>query len=483
MTLPPFRGSLFIDGVWREAESGATTDLVNPATEEVLCPIASCSSGEVEQAIAAADRAGADWAAMTPYEREIPLRKTGRLVRDRVEEIARCLTIEQGKPLAEARLEVLATAGFFEWYAEEGTRVYGEIVPSHFRNKRLFVFHQPIGVCAMISPWNFPLFLQGRKIAPALAAGCTCVCRPSTTTPLNLIKLFECMEDAGIPAGVANLVVGPAVECMEPIYADPAVRQISFSGSTEIGKEIMRRSADQVKKIAIELGGHAPFIAFPDFGAEAAAKFAIAAKFRNAGQSCISASRFYVHQEIYDEFCEAAVAEAQALVLGNGLDDGVTMGPVAEAGHRAKTLRIIKDLKDKSAKIICGGKEPPQLPKGYFVEPTIATGIGKEMMVMQEEPFCPVMPVIPFKDGDAVLEAANDSEYGLAGYIATHDIATAIRMAEGLECCILSVGDYSPATVLCPFGGMKQSGIGREGGREGIAEYMESKYVSLALPE
>jgi len=483
MSLPDIRGSLYINGQWCGADSVNTTDVINPATEEVIIEVARCGRAETERAIEAAHNAFRSWRSLTPYERQKPLQRTGQLIRERAEEIARALTMEQGKPLAEARLEVLATAGFFEWYAEEGTRVYGEMIPSHFRQKRLFTFHQPIGVCAMISPWNFPLFLQGRKIAPALAAGCTCVCRPSTETPLNLIKLFECMEDAGVPAGVANLVIGPAKECMEAFYTNSKVRQISFSGSTEIGKEIMRRSADQVKKIAIELGGHAPFVAFPDFGVEAAVRFAIASKFRNAGQSCISASRFYVHRDIYDEFCEAAVAEAKLLVLGNGLEDGVTMGPMTEPGHRDKALRLSGEAIGKGAKLLCGGRCPDHLPKGYFVEPTILTDVQRQMDVMQEEPFCPVMPIIPFSTMDEAIAAANDTEFGLASYVATRDIKTAITMAEELEYGIVSVGDFSPATVLCPFGGMKQSGIGREGGREGILEYMESKYVSLALDE
>ena len=481
MTAPQLRGSLYIDGRWCQADSGRTVGVINPATEETFCRVASCGRTETGRAIEAAYKALDSWRALTPYQREVPLRKTGELIRERVDEIARALTMEQGKPLAEARLEVLANATFFEWYAEEGTRVYGEIVPSHFKHKRLFIFYQPIGVCAMISPWNFPLFLQGRKIAPALAAGCTCVCRPSTETPLSLIKLFECMEDAGVPPGVANLVVGPAEECMEAFYTNPKLRQISFSGSTEIGKQIMRRSAEGVKKISIELGGHAPFVAFADYGAEAAAKLASASKFRNAGQSCIAASRFYVQEDVFDEFCERAVAEAKSLVLGNGLDEGVTMGPVTTSDQREKTLRLIRDALDKGAKLLCGGGCPEQFPKGYFVEPTIITNVTRNMEIMNEEPFCPVMPVIPFRTIDEALQAANDTEYGLASYIATHDMATGIKMAEGLETGIISIGDFSPATVLCPFGGMKQSGIGREGGREGILEYMESKYVSLAI--
>jgi len=483
MAVPQVRGSLFIGGEWCETDSGQAIDVVNPATEEAICRIGYCSRADTERAIDAAYDAAAAWRAMTPYEREIPLRKVGGLIRERVEEVAVALTMEQGKPLAESRLEVLANATFFEWYAEEGTRVYGEIVPSHFRNKRLFHFHQPIGVCAMISPWNFPLFLQGRKIAPALAAGCTCVCRPSTQTPLNLIKLFEIMEDAGIPAGVANLVIGPAGECMEAFYNDVRVRQISFSGSTEIGKEIMERSAAHVKKIGIELGGHAPFLAFADFGGTAAGKLAALSKFRNCGQSCISASRFYVQEEIYDEFCATAVEEAERIVIGNGMDEGVTMGPVAEPNHLQKTLRLIADARAKGAEILTGGGRPEGLDKGYFVQPTVMTGVTNDMELMQEEPFCPIMPIIPFKTYDEAMSMANDSEYALAGYIATRNTSVAIRAAEDMEAGIISIGDFSPATVLSPFGGMKQSGIGREGGREGILEYLEAKYVSLVLDE
>ena len=481
MTSPELRGSLYINGQWCQADDGRTIDVINPATEEAICQVASCGQGEVKRAIQAAVDAADAWRHMTPYERAVPLRKVAELVRARVDEVAVPLTMEQGKPLAEARLEVLANATFFEWYAEEGTRVYGEIVPSHFKHKRLFHFHQPVGVCMLVSPWNFPLFLQGRKIAPALAAGCTCICRPSTQTPLSLIKFFELLEDAGIPPGVANLVVGPAGACMDPVYEDTRVRQISFSGSVEVGKEIMRRSADHVKKIGIELGGHAPFLAFPDYGAAAAAKLAALSKFRNCGQSCISASRFYVHESIYDEFCAQAKIEAEALVVGNGLDEGVTMGPIAEPGHLAKVLALIEDARSKGAEILTGGGRAEGFDKGYFVQPTVMTGVTGEMRIMREEPFCPVMPIIPFKTFDEVMALANDMELALAGYIATHDVTTAIRAAEELDAGIISVGDFSPATVLSPFGGLKQSGIGREGGREGILEYLESKYVSLAL--
>ncbi len=483
MQAPPLRGSVYINGAWCEADSGRTVAVSNPATEEAICQVAYCGRGETERAIEAAARAFKSWRAMTAYERAVPLKKTAELLRHRADEIARTLTMEQGKPLSEAKLEVLATATFFEYFAEEGKRVCGEVVPASFRNKRLFILYQPVGVCAMISPWNFPLFLQGRKIAPALAAGCTCVARPSTSTPLNLIRLFECMEDAGLPPGVANLVIGPADECMEAFYAARELRQISFSGSTGVGKEIMRRAAEQVKKISIDLGGHAPFIALPDYGAEEAARFAAASKFRNAGQSCIAASRFYVHQDIFPRFVEVAVEEARKRVLGNGLDENVTMGPMAVASQRDKALGFVQDAASKGAKVFTGGRRPPHLPKGYFVEPTVLTNISRDMAIMQEEPFCPVMPIIPFKRLDEALEMANDSSYGLASYVATRDIAAAIKLAEGLECGNVSIGDFSHATVQAPFGGWKESGIGREGGTEGIHEYLESKYVALVLEE
>lgn len=475
------RGSLYIDGKWRRADSGRSIAVINPATEQALCEVAYCGAAEVTRAVEAAQNAFASWKALTPYQRAVPLRKTADLIRQRKEEIARVLTQEQGKPLAEARLEVEANATFFEFYASEGTKLYGEIVPGYAAHKRHFHIWQPMGVCALISPWNFPLFLQGRKIAPALAAGCTVVCRPSKETPLCLIKLFECMEDAGVPAGAANLVIGPPGECMEVFYSDLRVRQVSFSGSTETGKEIMRRCADQVKAISIELGGHAPFLGFADCGAEKAARLACMSKFRNAGQSCVSATRFYVQEEIFQDFVDASVAFARAIKLGNGLDEGVTMGPLAEPNHLAKTLRLIDDARSKGAKILAGGKKADGFAKGYFVEPTVMVDVTPDMELMREEPFCPIMPIMPFKTVEQALELANDSEYGLASYVATNDIRTAIRCSEELEAGIVAINDFSPATVLSPFGGIKQSGIGREGGREGILEYVESKAISLSL--
>ena len=481
MAAPSLRGSLYIDGEWCEADGGLTVGVRNPATEETICEVGYGGRAETERAVAAAAKAFKDWRERTAYERAQPLKRVAELIRERVEEVATALTMEQGKPITEARLEVLATSTFFEYYAEEGKRIHGEIVPASARHKRLFILKQPIGVCAMISPWNFPIFLQARKIAPALAAGCTCVCRPSTETPLNLIKLFEILEDAGVPAGVANLIMGPASECMDAFYEMPECTQISFSGSTEIGKEIMRKAAAQVKKISIELGGHAPFIAFPDYGTEAAAKLAALSKFRNAGQSCISASRFYIHEDMYEQFCAAVVQEAEALVLGNGLDEGVTMGPMAEPGHQAKALRLTEDAVAKGATLLTGGKRPAHLPTGYFVEPTVLANVPLDAAIMNEEPFVPVMPIVPFTTADEALAMANDTTYGLASYVATKNIDTAIKMAEGLEAGIVSIGDSSPATVQAPFGGVKESGIGREGGVEGIEEYLESKYVCLVV--
>ena len=481
MPAPSLRGSLYINGAWCEADGGRTICVTNPATEEAVCEVGYGGRAETERAIEAAAEAFPGWRERTAYERALPLKRAAELIRERVEEIATALTMEQGKPVTEARLEVLATAAFFEYYAEEGKRVCGETVPASARHKRIFILRQPIGACAMISPWNFPIFLQARKIAPALAAGCTCVCRPSTETPLNLIKLFECLEDAGLPDGAANLVMGPAAECMDAFYESPDIRQISFSGSTATGKEIMRKAADGVKTISIELGGHAPFLAFADYGAAAAAKFAAASKFRNAGQSCVAASRFYVHESIFEEFCHAVVAEAQQIVVGNGLDEGVTMGPMTEPGHQAKALRLTEDAVAKGARLLTGGKRPAHLPKGYFVEPTVLADVPRDAEIMQEEPFVPVMPVVPFRAMDEAIAMANDTTYGLASYVATRDTATAVKVAERLECGIVSIGDPSPAAVQAPFGGWKESGIGREGGHEGMDEYLESKYVCLAV--
>jgi succinate-semialdehyde dehydrogenase/glutarate-semialdehyde dehydrogenase len=383
--------------------------------------------------------------------------------------------------LPESKGETLATAAFFEWYGEEAKRLYGRIVPNSVSAKRHFVIHHPVGVCAAIAPWNFPVLLPVRKIAPALAVGCTNVTRPASQTPLCLMEVFRCLDEAGLPAGVANLVTGPAEEIADVLLTDPRVRRLSFTGSTEVGKGLMRRAADHLKKVSLELGGHAPFIVFPDVDPELAAKTAVGAKFRNNGQVCISSSRFYVHPDRRKAFTEAAVRFARQLRLGNGLEEGVEIGPMFERAAMDKAAALVEDARRKGAAVLCGGGRSTRFDRGYFFEPTILSGVTGEMRIMQTEPFSPILPILDFTDVDDAIRQANDTPYGLAAYALTNDINTAVKLAEGLEFGMIGINDFTPATAQCPFGGMKGSGFGREGGIEGLADYVEAKHICLGV--
>ncbi len=473
---------MFIDGQWCPAEEDGLLKILNPATEESCAEVAFGSAVDARRAVDAAVRAQPGWASRTAYDRAEILKKTADLMRQRADRIAHLLTLEQGKPLPESKGETLATAAFFEWYAEEAKRLYGRIVPNHVDVKRHFVIHHPVGVCAAIAPFNFPVLLPVRKIAPALAVGCTNVTRPASQTPLCLMEVFRCLEEAGLPPGVANLVTGPADEIAEVFLTDDRVRKIGFTGSVEVGKELMRRSADQLKKVTLELGGHAPFLIFPDVDVDHAAKTAVSAKFRNNGQVCISASRFYVHPDRREEFTEAAVCHARALTLGNGLDEGVEIGPMFDQDAIAKTQSLIDDAKSKGAAVLCGGRPSDRFEKGFFFEPTVITGITHEMEIMQVEPFSPILPILEFHDVEDAIRQANDTPFGLAAYALTNDINTAVRLAEGLEFGMIGINDFTPAMAQCPFGGMKASGFGREGGIEGVADYVEAKHVCLGVP-
>ena len=472
---------MLIDGKWTDAEDGRTLGVINPATEEVVADIAFGSRKETHRAVEAAAKAMPAWMKLTAYDRAKILKKTADLMRERADVIARTLTMEQGKPLAEAKAEVLHSADTFEWFAEEGKRAYGQLIPNSQPGKRHVTLKHPVGVVASISPWNFPITLQSRKIAPALAAGCTIVCRPASQTPLCLVQVFECMVEAGLPAGVANLVVGPAQEMADEFLENPAVRKISFTGSTEVGKQLMRAAADGLKRLSLELGGHAPFIVFPDADPEVGAKIAVMGKFRNNGQVCIAPTRFYVHETVQKKFTEAAVEFAKALKLGNGLDAGVEIGPMFEKRAMDTTLGIIEDARKTGAKVLAGGKKSDKFEKGYFFEPTVLGSVPLEAKIMTEEPFAPVMPLLDFKNIDDVIKAANNTRYGLAAYVFTNDLSIAWKMAEGLEAGIIGINDPVPATPQCPFGGMKESGMGRELGHEGLEAYLETKYVSWKL--
>jgi succinate-semialdehyde dehydrogenase/glutarate-semialdehyde dehydrogenase len=472
---------MYIDGKWVPADSGRTLGVINPATEEVLAEVAYGGRVEVRRAIEAAHRAMPAWMKLTAWDRAKILKKTADLMRERADAIARTLTLEQGKPLAESKAEILHSADTFEWFGEEGKRAYGQIIPNAAPGKRHLTLKHPVGVVGAISPWNFPITLQARKIAPALAAGCTVVSKPASQTPLCLVQLFEYMVEAGLPAGVANLVMGPAQEVADELLENPAVRKISFTGSTEVGKQLMKGCADQMKRISLELGGHAPLIVFPDADPEQVANLAVIGKFRNNGQVCIAPSRFYIHKDVSKKFTEAAVARAKSIKMGSGLDAGVEVGPMFEERALNNTVALIDDAKKRGAKILTGGKRSDRFEKGYFFEPTVLVNLSGEMKIMTEEPFAPVMPLLDFNKLDDVIQAANNTRYGLAAYLFTNDLTVMWKMAEGLEAGIIGINEPVPAVPQAPFGGMKESGLGRELGHEGLEAYLETKYIALRL--
>lgn len=472
---------MYIDGKWCDAHDGKTLAVINPADESILAEVAHGGRAEAEAAIEAASRAFPAWRSLSAYDRAKVLKKTADLMRERADAIARTLTQEQGKPLPEARAEVLHSADTFEWFAEEGKRTYGRLIPPSNMAKRHQAIKHPVGVVGTITPWNFPITLACRKIAPALAVGCTVVSRPADQTPLCLIQVFQCLEDAGLPPGVANLVIGSSRQVADAYFSNPAVRKISFTGSTEVGKELIKRSADGVKRLSLELGGHAPLIVFPDADVNQVAQAAVIGKFRNNGQVCIAPSRFYIHEKISKDFTEAAVELTKKLKLGNGLDEGVQVGPMFESKALDKTAGLVEDARARGAKVLTGGGRSSRFSKGFWFEPTIIREVDGAMRIMTEEPFAPVMPLLDFSKLEDVIAAANNTPYGLAAYVFTNDLTVATRMAEGLEAGIIGINDPVPATPQCPFGGMKESGLGRELGIEGAEAYLETKYVSIGL--
>jgi succinate-semialdehyde dehydrogenase / glutarate-semialdehyde dehydrogenase len=480
-TLPIKNHQMFIGGAWVDAVSKKTLGVTNPATEEVIKDVAFGGREDCKKAIEAAAKALPAWMKLTAFDRAKVLKKTADLMRDRADALATTLTMEQGKPVAEAKAEILHSADTFEWFAEEGKRAYGQVIPNSVVGKRHLTVKHPVGVVGAIGPWNFPITLQSRKIAPALAAGCTIVCKPASQTPLSLIGVFECLIEAGLPVGVANLVMGSASEISDEFMTNSLVRKVSFTGSTDVGKQLMRAAADQVKRLSLELGGHAPFIVFPDADPEVVAKAAVLGKFRNNGQVCVSPSRFYVHSDIRKKFTEVALEETKKLKLGNGLDPSTIIGPMFEKKAMDNTLNLIGDAKAKGAKLLTGGKRSDQFDKGYFFEPTVLTDLPAHANVLTEEPFAPVMPILDFSKLDDVIAQANNTRYGLAAYVFTNDLSIAFKMAEGLEAGIIGINEPVPAVPQAPFGGMKESGLGRELGHEGLEAYLETKYIAIKL--
>lgn len=472
---------MLIDGAWVDAKNGRTWSVVNPATEAGVEEVPFGDASDAHAAIEAAHNAHAGWAGMTAYERGAVLARVAQLIRGRLDELAPITTRECGKPLAEARDEWTATAGVFEWFAEEGKRAYGRTIPASKHGKRLLAIPAPVGVVATITAWNFPAFLPARKWAAALAGGCSVVGRPSELTPMTAMALANVMVEAGVAPGAFDLVNGDPEAMGAAFLESPLVNKVSFTGSQRVGQILVRGAAETTKRLALELGGSAPVLVFADVDAEEAAGQAVRAKFRNSGQVCISPSRFFVHRDVFDGFLEASKAAAGDLVVGDGIQEGVTMGPLVTAAGRDKVEAFVQDAVAKGARVVSGGKCPAALDRGFFYEPTILTDVTPLMRMSCEEVFGPVMPLTPFDTLEEAIQLANATPFGLAAYVLTRDMTTAIRAYEGLEAGIIGVNDMVPATAEGPFGGVKQSGFGREGGEEGLQEYLETKFISIGL--
>ncbi|HEY0123129.1 MAG TPA: NAD-dependent succinate-semialdehyde dehydrogenase [Rhizobium sp.] len=475
---PFLRDAGYINGVWTAGGATKTFDVINPATGEVLASLPDMGAAETTAAIDAAYAAQAAWAARPAKERSAILRKWFDLMIANADELAAILTAEMGKPLPEARGEILYAASYVEWYAEEAKRIYGETIPAPSNDKRMLVIRQPVGVVGTITPWNFPAAMIARKVAPALAVGCTVVSKPAEQTPLSAIAIAVLAEQAGIPAGVFNVIVGidgPAIG--RELCGNAKVRKISFTGSTEVGRILMRQCSDQIKKVSLELGGNAPFIVFDDADLDAAVEGAIASKYRNAGQTCVCANRIYVQSDVYDAFAAKLAAKVAELSVGDGFKPGVTIGPLIDEQGIAKVEDHVRDAVSKGAKVLTGGKRIEGL--GTFFTPTILTGIDRTMKVAREETFGPVAPLFRFETVDDVIAQANDTEFGLAAYFFAGDLKKVWRVAEALEYGMVGINTGLMSAETAPFGGIKQSGLGREGSRHGADDYLEMKYLCI----
>ncbi len=471
------RSACYINGQWVNADSGKTLPVTNPATGEQLLTVPDCSAAETRQAIAAADVALPAWRALTAVRRGKILRRWADLMLDNQEDLALIMTAEQGKPLAEAKGEIIYAASFLEWFAEEGRRAYGDIIPSPVATSRMLVIKQPVGVCAAITPWNFPSAMLTRKLGPAMAAGCTMVCKPAEQTPLSALALAVLAEEAGVPAGVFNIVTGDPVAIGGELTSSPIVRKLSFTGSTEVGRLLMQQCAPTLKKLSMELGGNAPFIVFDDADVDAAVEGAMASKYRNAGQTCVCANRFLVQSGIYDTFAEKLAVKVTSLKVGNGLEAGVTQGPLIDEAAICKVEELVADAVTQGAQVIGGGGRHEL--GGTFYKPTVLTHVLPSMRVAKEEIFGPVAPLFKFDTEEQAIHMANDTDYGLAAYFYARDIGRIWRVSEALEYGMVGANTGMVSTEVAPFGGVKHSGFGREGSKYGIDEYMELKYINM----
>ncbi|KND20180.1 succinate-semialdehyde dehydrogenase [Pannonibacter phragmitetus] len=474
-------GKAYINGSWRSAsESGATFEVTNPANGEVIATLPDMGREETAQAIDAAHTAQVAWAARTGKDRAAVLRKLFDLMVANADDLATILTMEMGKPLAEARGEILYGASYMEWFAEEAKRVYGDTIPGHQPDKRIIIIRQPVGVVAAITPWNFPNAMLARKLAPALAAGCAMVSKPAAETPLSALALAVLAERAGLPAGLYNVILGTDAPAIGQEFTSNAkVRKLTFTGSTEVGRILMRQGADNIMKLGLELGGNAPFIVFEDADLDAAVEGAMVSKYRNNGQTCVCANRIYVHADVYDAFAEKLAAKVSAMKVGDGFEDGVNAGPLIDDAALAKVNDHIADATSKGAKVMLGGKAHTR--GGLFFEPTVLTDVTPAMKIAREETFGPVAPLFRFKTEADVIAMANNTEFGLASYFYSRDVSKIFRVAEALEYGMVGINTGLISTEVAPFGGIKQSGQGREGSRYGLEDYTEMKYLCLSI--
>jgi succinate-semialdehyde dehydrogenase/glutarate-semialdehyde dehydrogenase len=471
---------LFIGGSWRAARGGATLPVEDPSTGQALVEVADANEQDAFDALAAAHDAQPAWAAHAPRERGEILRRAYEAIVEQTDDLALLMTLEMGKSVAESRAEIGYAAEFFRWFSEEAVRVHGRFMVNTTGKGRILTMRQPVGPCVFVTPWNFPTAMGTRKIAPAVAAGCTMVVKPAQQTPLSMLALARILQEAGLPEGVLNVITSRhSGAVIEPLLRDPRARKLSFTGSTEVGRKLIEQSAEQVLRVSMELGGNAPFLVFGDANLDAALDGALLAKMRNVGEACTAANRFHVHESVAEEFAAGLAARMGALTVGRGTDPDVDVGPLIDGTQREKVAELVADAKQRGARVLTGGN--PREGAGYFYEPTVLAGVPGDARMLAEEIFGPVAPVVPFTSDEEAVAAANRTEYGLVAYVYTRDLERAFHVCETLETGMIGVNQGVVSNPAAPFGGVKQSGFGREGGFEGIGEYLETKYVALAV--
>ena len=471
----------FINGKWQKSENNETYDVINPATEEIIGKASKAGRGDVDKALKSAEAGLKVWRNTPPWQRSYIIRKIADKIREKQEVLAKWLTLEVGKPLAEGTGEAGGAADIFEWNAEETKRIYGQTVESRFPDTRVHVYYQPVGVVAALVPWNFPLILASRKISTALAAGCSVICKPDVITPGTVMELVDICKECGVPEGVVNLLSGDPASISEQLIESDIVKKVSITGSTRVGKLILKKAADKVQRVTMELSGHSPFIVFEDSNIDKVADMAITAKFRNNGQVCISPNRFYIQESRKDEFVTKFIERAKKLKIGNGMDSDVQLGPLTTSKRLSEIEELVETTKKEGAKILLGGKRPSGFNKGYFYEPTVFDDVKDNFTIMKQEPFGPLVPVLSFKNFDEVIERANDNDLGLCSYIYTNSMEQAHRASELMETGCVAVNTAAVAVAEAPFGGIKQTGYGREGGSMAIKDYLNIKYTHLGL--